>query len=40
MKDGYAYPAVIQSADGMVHITYTFNRQSIKYVLVDPKEIR
>ena len=32
----YSYPAVIQAADGRVHITYTYQRQSVKYVVVDP----
>jgi alpha-L-rhamnosidase len=32
----YSYPAVIQSPDGMVHITYTWKRESIKYVKLDP----
>ncbi len=33
---GYAYPAVIQSSDGLVRITYTWNREHIKYVVVNP----
>lgn len=32
----YSYPAIIQSQDNMVHITYTWNRKLIKYVVVDP----
>ncbi len=36
IEDGYAYPAIIQSSDGLVHITYTYNRRSIKYVVIDP----
>jgi len=36
----YSYPAVIQSSDGLVHITYTWKRQRIKYVVVDPTEMK
>lgn len=38
-KAGYSYPAIIQTADGLVHITYTYLRQSVKYVVVDPAKL-
>jgi predicted neuraminidase len=40
VKNGYAYPAVIQAADGNVHVTYTLDRKKIKHVVLDPAKLR
>ena len=39
-KGEYSYPAVIQAKDGKVHITYTYLRQSVKYAVLDPGQIK
>ena len=36
----YSYPAMIQSRDGLVHVTYTWRRERIKHVAVDPGQIQ
>ncbi len=36
----FSYPAIIQSSDGLVHITYTYDRQSVKYVCLNPKQLK
>lgn len=40
LPDGYAYPAVIQTRDGLVHVTYTWNRVRIRHVVIDPRRLR
>jgi predicted neuraminidase len=35
----YSYPAVIQAADGTLHVTYTWNRRRIRHVTVAPDRL-
>lgn len=35
----YSYPSVIQTKDGLVHIVYTWRRERVKHVVIDPSKL-
>ncbi len=38
-KKEFSYPAIIQTKDGLVHITYTWQRKKVKHIVVDPAKL-
>ena len=36
----FSYPAIIQTSDGLVHATYTWKRQRVKHVVIDPTKLQ
>lgn len=39
-KKEFSYPAIIQTSDGLVHITYTWHREKVRHMVVDPAKLR
>lgn len=39
VQAGYAYPAIIQAADGRVHATWTHDRRRISHAVIDPSKL-
>ena len=35
----FSYPAMVQTRDGLVHMTYTWNRQRIRHTVIDPGKL-
>ena len=35
----YSYPTAIQASNGMVHIVYTWNRKTVKHVVLNPEKL-
>jgi alpha-L-rhamnosidase len=36
----FSYPAVIQAHNGLVHATYSWNRQRIRHAVIDPARLK
>ncbi|MBI5800516.1 MAG: exo-alpha-sialidase [Verrucomicrobia bacterium] len=35
----FSYPAIIQTQDGLVHVTYTWKRQKVRHAVIDPAKL-
>ncbi len=38
-KMEFSYPAIIQTSDGLVHITYTWKRKKVRHAVIDPAKL-
>jgi predicted neuraminidase len=38
-KAEFSYPAVIQTRDGLVHVTYTWKRRKVRHAVIDPAKL-
>jgi predicted neuraminidase len=36
----YSYPSVVQADSGMLHVVYTWRRQTVKHAVLDPEKIK
>ena len=36
----YSYPAIIQTSDGFVHVTYTWKREKVRHTVIDPSQFQ
>jgi len=36
----YSYPAIVQTSDGLVHTTYTWKRDLVRHVVIDPEKLK
>jgi predicted neuraminidase len=39
-KGEFSYPAIIQTSDGLVHLTYTWKRQKVRHAVIDPAKLK
>lgn len=39
-KSEYSYPTVIQDDSGIIHVVYTWRRQTVKHVEINPSELK
>lgn len=38
-KGEFSYPAMTQAKDGLVHMTYTWNRRKVRHIVIDPEQL-
>jgi predicted neuraminidase len=38
-KGEFSYPAIIQTSDGLAHATYTWRRQTVRHLVIDPDQL-
>ena len=39
-KAEFSYPAIIQTRDGLIHLTYTWKRQRVRHAVIDPAKLQ